>query len=73
MAQLLTPDEYMDLLVQRGEQAHADNREEHQRRGLPPVREWVRPLAQQMIRPGDELLVDMVALTAQTARMEGRF
>lgn len=61
----------MELLVQRSDQAHAAKREEHTRRGLPRVREWVRPLPEQMIRPGDELLVDMAALTAQADRREG--
>lgn len=63
MSALLTPDEYVELLVQRSNTAHAANREEHIRRGLPRVREWVRPLPEQMIRDGDELLVDMAALT----------
>lgn len=65
MSTLLTPDEYVELLVQRSNAAHAANREEHMRRGLPRVREWVRPLPEKMVRDGDELLVDMVALTAR--------
>ncbi len=55
---LLTPDAYMDLLLER----QAAYESEH-----PPVG-WVRPLIEWFIQPGDEDLIDMAAIDAENAR-----
>ena len=49
----LTPNEYMDLLVQR--------RDEHEREH-PPVASWIRALPEWFIRDDDEDIVDMEAI-----------
>ncbi|MDQ2849329.1 MAG: hypothetical protein M3Y49_01125 [Actinomycetota bacterium] len=71
MKRLLTPEEYMQLPVRRSDDAHSANREEHVRRGMPRVTEWLWPLPESMTRASDELLVDMAALTTATDRMRG--
>ena len=59
MSDLLTPAEYVDLLVERA-------RAEDQRIGAPT---WARTLPEMMVRDGDEHLVDVDAITAETARL----
>ena len=57
MADLLTPDQYMDLLLERQREHEADH---------PPVG-WVRTLPTWFIRDGDERLVDMAAIDKANA------
>ena len=60
MADLLTPDQYMDLLLER----QREHETEH-----PPVG-WVRTLPTWFIRDGDEHLVDMAAIDKANAAAE---
>lgn len=55
---LLTPDAYMDLLVQRRDAYYAERGQPNP--GFPALLEW-------FIRDGDELLVDMAAIEAANA------
>lgn len=57
---LLTPDEYMALLVERA-------RAEDERIGATP---WARTLPEMMVRDGDETIVDMAAIEDAVARWE---
>ena len=67
---LLTPDEYMTLLVERAREADEQSRAERAAAGLPPAPAWIRHLPEWMVRDGDEDLVDMTAVAAWTARHE---
>ncbi len=63
---LLTPDEYMTLLVERAREADEQSRAERAAAGLPPAPAWIRHLPEWMVRDGDEDLVDMAAVEAWT-------
>lgn len=67
---LLTPDEYIALLVERAREADEQSRAERTAAGLPPAPAWIRHLPEWMVRDGDEDLVDMAAVAAWTARHE---
>ena len=63
---LLTPDEYMTLLVERAREADEQSRAERAAAGLPPAPAWIRHLPEWMVRDGDEDLVDMTAVADRT-------
>ena len=63
---LLTPDEYMTLLVERAREADEQSRAERAAAGLPPAPAWIRHLPEWMVRDGDEDLVDMAAVADRT-------
>lgn len=67
---LLKPDQYMDLLQQRcaDEQEHV--RQARAAKGLPPLKPWVKPTPDMMVRDGDEHLIDPAALDAELTALK---
>lgn len=65
---LLTPEQYMDLLVRRAKDEHARASAARAAAGLPQLADWLRPLPDMMIRDGDERLVNMAAINAENKR-----
>jgi len=66
----LSPDQYMDLLLQRCDEEHERVQAERAAKGLPPLKSWVKPTPDMMVRDSDEALIDTDALNARLSTLD---